>query len=125
MPRDAVNAPGAPAAVGPYSHAVRAGELIFTSGQVGLDPATGKLVDGGVTAEAEQVFRNLHAVLEASGHSFRDVVKATVYLTDMTDFAAVNAVYAKQFTEPYPARTTIAVAALPVGARVEVELVAR
>jgi 2-iminobutanoate/2-iminopropanoate deaminase len=125
MPRDAIHAEGAPPALGPYSHAVRAGDLVFTSGQVGLDPVSGRLVDGGVTAEAEQVFRNLHAVLEAAGHSFRDVVKATVFLTNMTDFAAVNAVYAKQFQAPYPARTTVAVAALPAGARVEIELVVR
>lgn len=123
--RDAVSAPNAPAAVGPYSHAVHAGELLFLSGQTPLDPATGKLVEGDVAAQTTQVFANLRAVLQAAGKSFDDVVKANVYLVDMADFAAMNGVYATVFSQPYPARTTVAVAALPVGARVEIEVVAR
>jgi len=123
--RDAISAPDAPAAVGPYSHAVRAGELLFLSGQTPLDPATGALVEGDVAAQTTQVFANLRAVLAAAGRSFDDVVKANVYLVDMADFAAMNGVYGTIFAQPYPARTTVAVAALPLGARVEIELVAR
>ena len=110
--------------VGPFSQAVRSGDLIFFSGQVGLD-ASGKLVEGGVTAQAEQVFANLTAVLDAAGKSFTDVVRVGVFLTDMADFAALNAVYARYFTEPYPARTTVAVAALPLGAAVEIDMVVK
>jgi 2-iminobutanoate/2-iminopropanoate deaminase len=110
--------------VGPFSQGIRINGLLFLSGQVGLDPATGKLVPGGIRAETEQVLRNLAAVLEAAGKSFSDVVRAGVFLTDMGDFSAMNAVYEKQFIQPYPARTTIAVAALPLGARVEIDLVA-
>ena len=108
--------------VGPFSQAVRAGDFLFLSGQVGLT-ADGKLVDGGVAAQAEQIFANLAAVLDAAGKSFADVVRAGVFLTDMADFAALNAVYARYFIEPYPARTTVAVAALPLGASVEIDLV--
>ena len=108
--------------VGPFSPAVPSGDFIFFSGQVGQDPATGKLVEGGVEAEARQLFSNLHTLLEAADKGFADVVKANVYLTDMGDFSAVNAIYAKQFAAPYPARTTVAVAALPLGARIEIEL---
>lgn len=110
--------------VGPFSQGIRINGLLFLSGQVGLEPATGKLVPGGIRAETEQVLRNLAAVLEAAGKSFSDVVRAGVFLTDMGDFSAMNAVYEKQFIQPYPARTTIAVAALPLGARVEIDLVA-
>jgi 2-iminobutanoate/2-iminopropanoate deaminase len=110
--------------VGPFSQGIRINGLLFLSGQVGLEPATGKLVPGGIRAETEQVLRNLAAVLEAAGKTFADVVRAGVYLTDIGDFSAMNAVYEKQFTQPYPARTTIAVAALPLGARVEIDLVA-
>jgi len=124
MTRDAVHAAGAPAAVGPYSHAVRAGALVYLSGQTPIDPATGGLVPGDVAVQAERVFANLAAVLEAAGATFDDVVKVNVYLTDMADFAAVNAVYARTFAEPFPARTTVAVAGLPLGARVEIEAVA-
>lgn len=123
--RDAISAPAAPPAVGPYSHAVRAGELLFLSGQTPLDPATGALVPGDVGAQTTQVFANLAAVLDAAGRSFDDVVKANVFLVDMADFAAMNAVYATIFTAPYPARSTVAVAGLPLGARVEIELIAR
>jgi 2-iminobutanoate/2-iminopropanoate deaminase len=110
--------------VGPFSQGIRMNGLLFLSGQVGLEPATGKLVPGGIRAETEQVLRNLAAVLEAAGKTFTDVVRAGVFLTDMGDFSAMNAVYEKQFIQPYPARTTIAVAALPLGARVEIDLVA-
>jgi len=108
-------------AVGPFSPAVRSTGLIFFSGQVGQDPKTGKLVEGGVEAEARQTFRNLEALLEAAGKSFGDVVRAGVFLTDIGDFAAVNAIYAEHFALPYPARTTVEVSALPLGARVEIE----
>ncbi len=110
--------------VGPFSQGIRVSGLLFLSGQVGLEPATGKLVPGGIRAETEQVLRNLAAVLEAAGKTFTDVVRAGVFLTDIGDFSAMNAVYEKQFSQPYPARTTIAVAALPLGARVEIDLVA-
>jgi 2-iminobutanoate/2-iminopropanoate deaminase len=121
--RIAVTAPGA-ASVGPYSHGVRAGETVYLSGQTPLDGATGRLVEGGIDAQVHQCFRNLGAVLAASGLGFGDVVKCTVFLTDMGDFAAMNRVYATYFADPYPARTTIGVAALPLEARVEIEMVA-
>jgi 2-iminobutanoate/2-iminopropanoate deaminase len=108
--------------VGPFSPAVRAGGFLFFSGQVGQDPATGALAEGGVEAEARQLFGNLAALLEAAGKGFGDVVKANVYLTDIGDFAAINAIYAEAFDAPFPARTTVAVAALPLGAAVEIEL---
>lgn len=124
MPRDTIIAPGA-AAVGPYSHAVRAGDLVFLSGQTPLDPETGKLVEGGIGAQAGRCLDNLFGVLAAAGLGPDDVVKVNVFLTDMADFAAMNEVYARRFARPYPARTTIGVAALPLGARIEIELVAR
>lgn len=108
---------------GPFSAAVRSNGFIYFSGQVGQDPATGKLVDGGVPEQTERIFANLALVLEAAGKSFADVVRAGVYLTDIASFAAMNAVYAKHFDAPYPARTTIGVAALPLGALVEIDLV--
>ena len=111
--------------VGPFSAAVRAGDLLFLSGQVALDPASGKLVDGDIGAQTEQIFANISAVLEAAGKSFDDVMKTTVYLADMKDFGAMNTVYARYFQAPYPARTTIQVAALPLGAAIEIEVVAR
>ena len=114
----------APAAVGPYSQATAIGGLLFCAGQIPLDPATGELVAGDVTAQTVQVCRNIAAVLKASGMTFADVVKTTVFLTDMADFTAMNAVYATHFTEPYPARSTVAVAGLPRGARVEIEVTA-
>lgn len=110
--------------VGPFSQAIRVGDFLFLSGQVGLDPVTGKLVEGGLERQAERIFANLAAVLEAAGKSLADVIKVGVFLTDMADFAALNAVYARHFREPYPARTTVAVAALPLGAAVEIDLVA-
>jgi 2-iminobutanoate/2-iminopropanoate deaminase len=108
--------------VGPFSQAIRSGGFIFFSGQVAQDPATGKLVEGGVEAEARQLFKNLATLLEAAGKSFPDVVKANVFLTVIQDFAAINAIYAEQFDPPFPARTTVAVAALPLGASIEIEL---
>jgi 2-iminobutanoate/2-iminopropanoate deaminase len=108
---------------GPFSQAIRANGLIYLSGQIGQDPATGRIVEGGIQSETEQVFRNLAAVLEAAGKTFVDVVRVGVYLTDMANFATMNAVYAKHFEAPYPARTTIGVAALPLGAVVEIDLV--
>jgi 2-iminobutanoate/2-iminopropanoate deaminase len=108
---------------GPYSLAVRAGDLIFTSGQIGLDPRSRTLVEGGFDAEARQVFRNLDAVLHAAGLSFANVVKCTAFLTDVSNFAAFNEIYAQQFEAPFPARTTIGVAGLPLNAQVEVEMV--
>jgi len=124
MARKAVTAEGA-AKVGPYSHGIRAGRFLYLSGQAGLDPATGKLVEGDVRAQTAQCFRNLFEVLKAGGMTPDQVVKVNVFLTDMNDFAAMNEVYAAQFEEPYPARTTIGVAALPLGARIEIELIAR
>jgi 2-iminobutanoate/2-iminopropanoate deaminase len=111
--------------VGPFSQAVRSGGFIYLSGQVGQDPTTGKLVAGGVEAEIEQVFSNASAVLAAAGKGFDDVVRAGVFLTSMADFATVNAVYARWFSEPYPARTTVGVAALPLGATVEIDMVVK
>jgi 2-iminobutanoate/2-iminopropanoate deaminase len=124
MPRTAITAPGA-VAVGPYSHAVESGGLVFLSGQTPLDPATGRLVDGEIDAQTRQCFANLGAVLTAAGLGFDDVLECHVFLVDMADFAAMNMAYADQFRAPYPARTTIGVAALPLGARVEIRMVAR
>jgi len=111
--------------VGPFSPAIRSGDFLFFSGQVGQDPATGKLVDGGVEAEARRLFRNLGTLLEAAGRSFGDVVKANLFLTRIEDFAAIKALYAEQFEPPFPARTTVAVAALPLRAAIEIELIVR
>ncbi len=110
--------------VGPFSPAIRDGDRVYTSGQIAQDPATGKLIDGGVAAQTAQVLQNLEAVLSAAGKSLADVVKVNVYLTDMRNFAEMNEVYARHFVAPYPARTTIAVAALPLGAIVEIEMIA-
>ncbi len=123
--RAVVHTDGAPAAIGPYSQAIRTGDLVFTAGQIGLDPATGELVPGGVAAEARRALANLAAVLDAAGAPLAAVAKTTVFLVDMADFAAVNAVYAEHFADAPPARSTVAVAALPRGARVEIEAVAR
>src|ERR1700689_1650959 len=114
-----------PPPVGPFSQAVDAGGFIYFSGQVGQDPTTGQLVAGGVAAETERVFQNLSAVLKAGGKSFDDGVRPGVFLTSMSDFVALNGVYAKHFRQPFPARTTIAVAALPLGACVEMDLVVK
>jgi 2-iminobutanoate/2-iminopropanoate deaminase len=114
----------APAAVGPYSQAVAMGNLLFCAGQIPLDPVTGEVVGTDVTAQAERVCQNIAGVLKANAMSFSNVVKTTVFLTDLADFAAMNAVYARFFTEPFPARSTIQVAALPRGAKVEIEVTA-
>lgn len=124
MSRKSYTAAGA-VSVGPYSHAVDAGDLIFLSGQTPLDAATGKLISGDIAAQTGQCFKNLFHVLDTAGLTPDHVVKVNVYLTDINDFAAMNEVYAKQFSAPYPARTTVAVAALPLGARVEIEMTAR
>jgi 2-iminobutanoate/2-iminopropanoate deaminase len=114
----------APAAVGPYSQAVAVGNLLFCAGQIPLDPATGELVGADVTAQTERVCQNIIGVLKANDMTFTNVVKTTVFLTDLANFAAMNAVYAKYFTEPFPARSTIQVAGLPRGAQVEIEVTA-
>jgi 2-iminobutanoate/2-iminopropanoate deaminase len=125
MTRQAVSTTGAPAAIGPYSQGIAADGLVFCSGQLGLDPATGNLVEGGVEAQAERALKNLGAVLDASGATFADVVKTTIFLVEIGDFTAVNAVYATFMPEPPPARSTIGVAALPKGGLVEIEAIAR
>jgi len=122
--KQTVRTDSAPAPVGPYCQAVAWDRLVFTSGQIGLDPQTGQMVSGGVAAEAEQVFANLAAVLKAAGSGLDRALKVTVFLVDMKDFGPVNEVYARHFAEPYPARSCFAVAGLPKSARVEVELVA-
>jgi 2-iminobutanoate/2-iminopropanoate deaminase len=124
MPRKTVQSPAAGKA-GPYSHGVWSGDLLYLSGQAGVDPATGGLINATVEDQTRQCFRNLFNVLQAAGLTPDQVVKVNVYLADMGDFAAMNAVYATQFEKPYPARTTIGVAALPLGARVEIECIAR
>ena len=121
---ETIIAPKAPAALGPYSAAVRVGELIFTSGQIPADPATGELAPGGIAQQTEQSLKNLSAVLEAAGSGLDQVIKTTCFLTDMADFAAFNAAYGKYFSDHKPARSTVAVKALPKGALVEIECVA-
>ena len=116
---------GAPKAIGPYSQAVTASGFLFASGQIPLDPATGELVSGGIEAAAERIFDNLEAVLRRSGLTFSDVVKTTVYLVRADDFSAMNAVYARRFGDHRPARSTVTVAALPKGAPLEIDLIAR
>ncbi|HEY2512318.1 MAG TPA: Rid family detoxifying hydrolase [Polyangiaceae bacterium] len=125
MPRDVYTTDRIAPPVGPFSPAVRAGDLLYLSGQVAQDPQTGKLVEGGIEAQASQIFRNIAAVLEAAGRGFDDVVRVGVYLRDMADFKAMNAVYEHHFARPYPARSVIGVAALPLGAAIEIDLVAR
>jgi 2-iminobutanoate/2-iminopropanoate deaminase len=110
--------------VGPYSPAVEAGNLVYFSGQIPIDSSTGKIIDGDIKAQTSQCLKNLSAVLEAAGVESDDVVKTTVYLTEMADYAAVNEVYGEYFNAPYPARTAIAVSALPLGAKVEIEVIA-
>jgi 2-iminobutanoate/2-iminopropanoate deaminase len=122
--REAISSPGAPKAIGPYSQAIRAGQLLFLSGQVPLDPATGQLVGGDIAAQTRRVMENLGAVLNAAGLSFADVVRTTIFLADINDFAAVNEVYGSYFSAPAPARATVQVARLPKDARVEIDAVA-
>jgi 2-iminobutanoate/2-iminopropanoate deaminase len=124
MTRHAISTGGAAAAIGPYSQAIRAGDMLFCSGQLGIDPATGELVDG-VEAQAERALRNLQSVLDAAGLGFDDVVKTTIFLADMADFAAVNAVYGSYMPDPPPARSAIQAGALPKGGLVEIEAIAR
>jgi len=124
MTRHAISTTGAPGAIGPYSQAIASGDMVFCSGQLGLDPATGNLVDG-VEAQADRAMRNLSAVLDAAGLTLADVVKTTIFLADINDFAAVNAVYGRYVPDPPPARSTVGVGALPKGGRVEIEAIAR
>lgn len=123
MSRSIIATEQAPAAIGPYSQAVRAGQAVYFSGQIPLDPASGVLVEGDIIAQTRRVFDNLTAVAEAAGGSLAQIVRAGIYVTDLGDFAAVNAVMAEYFQPPYPARSTIEVSALPKGARVEVDAV--
>jgi 2-iminobutanoate/2-iminopropanoate deaminase len=123
MPKQAITPPKGKA-IGPYSLGIANGDLVFISGQIPLDAATGKLVEGDVSAQAKQSLENLKSILEAAGLGFGHVVKTTIFLTDMADFAAVNEVYKAYVAEPYPARSTIAVAALPMTAKVEIEMIA-
>jgi len=125
MRKTAVTSPELTPPVGPFSQAIEAGGFIYFSGQVGQDPATGKLVAGGIAAETERIFQYLAAVLRAAGKGFDDVVRAGVYLTSMSDYGAVNGIYARHFSQPFPARTAIGVAALPLGACVEIDLVVK
>ena len=123
MTRVAIHSHQAPAAIGPYSQAVRSGQTVYLSGQIPLDPATMTIVEGDVTAQTHRVFQNLKAVCAAAGGSLSDVVRVGIYLTDLGDFAAVNAVMAEYFEKPYPARSTIGVSALPRGVPVEIDAV--
>jgi 2-iminobutanoate/2-iminopropanoate deaminase len=122
--REAISTSEAPAAIGPYSQAIRAGDLVFVSGQIPLDPSSGQLVDGGITEQTHRVLKNLDAILRAAGTSFSHVVKTTVYLSDMTDFATVNAIYAEYFPAPAPARATVQAARLPRDVKVEIDVIA-
>jgi 2-iminobutanoate/2-iminopropanoate deaminase len=124
MPLDFVSTAGAPKAIGPYSQAISADGFVFTAGQVALDPGTGELVGGGITEQTARALENLRAILTAAGTSFSQVVKTTVFLVDMADFTAMNEVYGRVFGNHRPARSTVAVAALPRGARVEIEVIA-
>jgi 2-iminobutanoate/2-iminopropanoate deaminase len=122
--RQAISSEAAPKAIGPYSQAIRAGSLLFVSGQIPLDPGTGAMVDGDIAAQTHRVFANLGAVLTAAGASFDQVVRTTIYLADMNDFAAVNEIYGTYFSSPAPARATVQAARLPKDARVEIDLIA-
>lgn len=123
MGKDVIQSADAPAAIGPYSQAVRAGDTLYMSGQIPLDPKTMQIVDGGIDAQARQVFANLRAVAVAAGATLNDIVKLTILMTDLSEFAQVNEIMAAHFDAPYPARATYQVAALPRGARIEVEAV--
>ena len=123
MPRQPIHTPDAPAAIGPYSQATRAGNTVFFSDQIALDPATGNLVDGDIQAQARRAFENLKAVCEAAGGSMDDIVRVGLYLVDLGEFAAVNAVMGEYFSQPYPARSTVEVSALPKGSLFEVDAI--
>ena len=122
--RNVIQTPEAPAAIGPYSQAIAIGNLLFTSGQIPLDPKTQAMVDGDIRAQTERVMENLAAVLAAGGCGFADVIKSTIFVVDLADFASVNEIYGKRFSSAPPARSTVQVAALPKGARVEIEMIA-
>ena len=122
--KQAISTPQAPAAIGPYSQAIRVGNLLFTSGQIPIDPATGVFVVGGIKEQTRQSLSNVRAILQEAGLTMANVVKTTVFMADMNDFADMNAVYAEYFSEPYPARSAVAVKTLPKGALVEIEVVA-
>ncbi len=124
MAKERVNTPAAPAAIGPYSQAIKAGDFLFLSGQIPLDPATGALVSGGIVEQTHQVLKNLQAVLTEAGATFEHVVKTTVYVADLNDFGKVNEIYAEYFPDPPPARATIQAARLPRDVRVEIDLIA-
>jgi 2-iminobutanoate/2-iminopropanoate deaminase len=122
---EAIHTSGAPGAVAPYSQAIRHGGVVYTCGQIALDPATGKLAEGGIAAQTHQALKNLQAVVEAGGSSMEQVIKTTIYLADMGDYAAVNAIYLQYFrSAPRPARSAVAVAALPLGALIEIDCIA-
>jgi 2-iminobutanoate/2-iminopropanoate deaminase len=125
MARTAITTDKIAKPVGPFSPAIRAGDTLYLSGQVAQDPATGKLIAGDVAAQTERIFRNIEATLQAANLSLENVIKVNVYLTDMTNYAAMNEVFGRQFSAPYPARTTVAVVALPLGGLVELEVIAR
>ena len=122
--KQAINTPQAPAAIGPYSQAIQIGNLVYTSGQIPIDPVTGTFIEGGIKEQTRQSLTNVKAILEEAGLSMTNVVKTTVFMADMADFADMNTVYAEFFTEPYPARSAVAVKTLPKGALVEIEIVA-
>lgn len=124
MQREIISTPHAPAAVGPYSQAVKIGQFVFTAGQIPLVPGTGKLVEGSIQMQTHQVMKNLTAVLETAGTTIDNVIKTTIFMADLADFAAVNEVYGSYFTGAPPARSTVQVAGLPLGAAVEIEIVA-
>jgi 2-iminobutanoate/2-iminopropanoate deaminase len=124
VPAAPVSTPDAPAAIGPYSQAVRVGDLLFLSGQIPLDPATGQVVEGDIRAQTERVVKNIAAIVHAAGGSMADIVRVGVFLTDLADFAAMNEVYGRTFSAPYPARSTVQVARLPRDVRVEIDAIA-
>ena len=125
MTKQAIHSPDAPAAIGPYSQAIRTGDALWMSGQIPLDPATMAIVDGGIEAQAARVIDNMQGVLKAAGGDLDDIVKLSILLVDLGDFAKVNELMSKRFRQPYPARSTYQVAALPRGARIEVEAIAQ
>jgi 2-iminobutanoate/2-iminopropanoate deaminase len=122
--REALSPPGCPPAIGPYSPAIKVGNMLFLSGSIPMDPATGQMVTGDITEQATRVMDNIRALLQSAGADFRQVVKTTVFLADMNEFAAMNAVYANYFAAPYPARSTVQVARLPRDCRLEIEVIA-
>jgi reactive intermediate/imine deaminase len=123
MPKEIISTNNAPQAIGPYSQAVKTGDLIFISGQIPLNPETGDLVSGSIEDQANQVLKNIQSICEASGHGLEDIVKITIFLTDLGNFATVNEVMKKYFKEPYPARATVEVSGLPLGVNVEIEAI--